>query len=63
MSNAGNLYTKIKRGACKGEHACKWMRKCLRRERERFDKPVAMIVDNAQCHSSLEGVFGKPEFS
>ena len=62
ISILGLVYFEIRRGAFKKESAQEWMRTCLRRAMNFHKRPVAMVIDNAPCHSEMEMVFQEPEF-
>ena len=62
ISEAGVEHMQVKRGSFKKEDAREWLKECLRRSMRRHGGPVAMIIDNAPCHSNIEEVLEDHEF-
>lgn len=56
ISQLGLVHHEVRRGSFKKEDAAVWATTCLRVAMARHGGPVAMIIDNAPCHSILESV-------
>ncbi len=46
----------------KKDTAKKWFKRCLRIFKEKYERPVFMVIDNASCHSGIKEILDEDEF-
>ena len=54
---------RVRRGSFTHELANNFIEDILRAASNFYQRPVAVVIDNAPCHSRIEEVFGNPDFS
>ena len=59
----GLIYHQLRRGSFKKDDAKEWVKECLRKAKQIYGGPVALVIDNVPCHASIEEIFTLEEFS
>lgn len=62
IGNMGLIHSELRRGSFKKPEANEFVRQCLRRAQGLYQTGVALVIDNAPCHSTIEEVFAENEF-
>nr|XP_022912684.1 uncharacterized protein LOC111423649 [Onthophagus taurus] len=62
IGNMGLIHSEVRRGSFKKPEANEFVRQCLRRAQGLYQTGVALVIDNAPCHSTIEEVFAENEF-
>ncbi|OAF69664.1 hypothetical protein A3Q56_02603 [Intoshia linei] len=63
IGNVELVHDEIKRGSFRKESAQEWMKNCLRKEKQKYNRPVVVVIDNALVHSDIKSILLIPEFS
>lgn len=63
IGNVGLIHYEIRRGSFKRPEAQEFVKQCLRNAQNTYHGSVALVIDNAPCHSSIEEIFQEEEFS
>ena len=62
IGSLGLIHYEVRRGSFKKDSAQEWVKSCLRIAREKYGRPVVLVLDNAPCHSQIEDILDEEEF-
>ncbi|KAF7702762.1 hypothetical protein CDIK_0391 [Cucumispora dikerogammari] len=57
------IHYELRRGSLMIENAVEWFKSCIRVAVERHGRSVVIVIDNAPCHTNVEPILKKAEFS